>query len=94
MSFDKEQFKNVEFIRATAKDLFAESDTDNSGFIEFAELKKNLNDFCSHTWIPLPSDAEIKKIISTLDLNKDGKLGLEEFTEFIKLIFEMFYNSL
>ena len=94
MSFDKEQLKNVEFIKATANGLFAEADTDKSGFIDLAEFSKLLTDFSIQTDIPLPSDAEIKEIISNFDSNKDGKFGLEEFTEFIKLIFEIIYNTL
>lgn len=94
MSFDKESLKNEEFISATAQGLFETADVDKSGTIDKAEFTKLLTDFSEGINVPLPSEDEINEIISSFDANKDGKFSLAEFTEFIRKVFEIIYNTL
>lgn len=94
MSFDKEVLKNEEFITTTSQSLFETADTDKSGFIDRAEFKNLLVQFSRDASIPLPSDEEIEEIVSTFDTNNDQKFSLNEFTEFIRKVFEVVYNSI
>jgi len=93
-SFNKELFKNDDFINETSKTLFNMADTSKSGLIEKKEFKNLLNNFSRDAEIPLPKEKEIEEIISSFDSNKDGKFAREEFKNFVKLIFEVIYKSL
>mmetsp|Transcript_12491 Transcript_12491/g.18675 ORF Transcript_12491/g.18675 Transcript_12491/m.18675 type:complete len:907 (-) Transcript_12491:83-2803(-) len=71
-----EQSKNdvKRYLHATATVIFEEIDTDQSGFLDKAELKAVTvrlgEDF---------TDKEIKKIFKEMDTDKDGKISLQEF---------------
>lgn len=94
MSFDKEQLINQDFINETAKGLFDIADSDKSGSIDAKEFTNLLIDFSKSAEIPTPSEEEIEQIIASFDSNKDGKFNLQEFTEFIKRVFEIIYSQL
>lgn len=71
-----EQSKNdvKKYFHATATKIFEDIDTDGSGFLDKEELKAVTirlgEDF---------TDKEISKIFKAMDKNKDGKVGLQEF---------------
>lgn len=55
--------------------VFKSFDKDNSGFIDLVELK-DVSTELGHTL----DTAELEECMKDLDLNKDGKISLEEFT--------------
>lgn len=71
-----EQSKNdvKRYFHATATKIFEDIDTDGSGFLDKEELKAVTvrlgEDF---------TDKEIRKIFKAMDTDKDGKVSLEEF---------------
>lgn len=82
MMFD--QSKETMKLMAAAR--FAELDTDNSGYLENDELGKVvdwiMNSFGSKLGTDLVSVRQ--KMMHRLDINKDGKLDLEEFEDLFK----------
>lgn len=61
-----------------AKDIFAEVDKSNDGFISNEEFKN-----CMHALNLGLDDMELDAIITTLDVDKNGKLSYEEFVNLI-----------
>ena len=68
---------------------FKKYDLDKSGFIDFKELKKLMNDLSDDIGIPRPSDDDLKAVIQDTDQNNDEKLQLDEFLELFKVIYIM-----
>lgn len=65
-------------------DLFNSADTDKSGFIDRAELKKLLAELGQILEIPPPSDNDVENELKRLDDNKDGKISKQEFRKLVK----------
>lgn len=65
-----------EFDQDELKYAFSKFDLDGSGFITSDELKSILSKIGQFY-----SDNEINAMIATVDVNKDGKLSLEEFSK-------------
>ena len=76
-------------IQDLAHQAFKKYDKDNSGFIEFKELKQLMNDVSKEIKIPIPSDEELNGVLNDTDLNKDKKLQASEFLELFKIIYIM-----
>ena len=75
-------------MAALPKD-FKKYDLDKSGYIDFRELKKLMNDLSDDIGIPRPSDDDLKAVIQDTDQNNDEKLQLDEFLELFKVIYSM-----
>ena len=61
--------------RQTAETLFYQCDADNSGSIDFEELCRAMAEL-----IPQATKADIMELFASLDLHKDGKITLAEWT--------------
>eukprot|EP00831_Metopus_contortus_P039515 TRINITY_DN3096_c0_g1_i4.p1 TRINITY_DN3096_c0_g1~~TRINITY_DN3096_c0_g1_i4.p1 ORF type:complete len:603 (+),score=112.24 TRINITY_DN3096_c0_g1_i4:108-1916(+) len=70
--------ENNELVKLIAS-VFNEFDKDKSGYIELKEIKEVAKEL--GTEIP---ESEAEEIIQELDINKDGKISMEEFVEFWK----------
>lgn len=68
------------------KEAFESIDTDNSGYLEINELLSAVNS------LGLDNNAnEINRIMTSLDLNKDGKISFDEFISLITMQLVRFY---
>jgi serine/threonine protein kinase len=75
--FQKALVKKTNKEFPSVKDLrkvFDASDTNGSGSLDFEEVQSLLHSFDKSL-----SDEEIREVLSSLDLSKDGKIGFEEF---------------
>ena len=61
-------------------DVFDAADTDNTGYLGIQEVKPVLSSFD-----PSLSEAEIKEVLSSIDLDDSGRISFDQF----KLIFGM-----
>lgn len=61
-------------------DVFDAADTDNTGYLDIQEVKPVLSSFD-----PSLSEAEIKEVLSSIDLDDSGRISFDQF----KLIFGM-----
>lgn len=84
-----EQLRDPKFIEACAQEIFKSADIDNSGYIDREELVKFINYYSLETGMKMPSKRQIDKIIDSFDTNGDGVIQLDEFTQFIKAVFEI-----
>ena len=71
---------------------FKESDADDSGAIDQAELKAILDKLHAAITegghdVPAPSQEDIDGILKEFDTSNDGKLQLDEFQKFLKELF-------
>ena len=78
----KALLNDKEALRNTTKQIFSEIDSDNSGFIERKEFGLCVDKLLSGM-DPAPSEEEKVAIIKTIDVNKDGKLSIEEFESMV-----------
>ena len=69
-----------------SESAFEKYDTDKSGYIEQAELKKVIDElaanFSKDTNI---SEEDVKKVLEQIDTDNDGKISKEEFTKTSRL---------
>ena len=78
--------KNPEKLQQVSAMLFMDVDTDRSGFIDQSELKTLMDNVAKETGIKAPSDRHIRSVLRSVDLNRDGKISLFEFTALVKQI--------
>ncbi|CAF3401091.1 unnamed protein product [Rotaria socialis] len=78
---DFNEFKNAmarpffkKYSRTEAMDAFKKFDVDGNGFISSKELENIMSRMGKHL-----SQKELQATISSLDLNKDGKISFDEF---------------
>jgi len=71
-----ERRETVEQIKAS----FKEFDIDGDGFVDADELQQKLSELQGESI----SKAEILEIISSVDVNNDGKIDLEEFIKLMQ----------
>lgn len=64
--------------RSTIEKLFREYDTDNSGFIDVAQVRSYLESTYKDLGLEV-SNADVEDFIKNFDTSKDGKISLEEF---------------
>jgi Ca2+-binding EF-hand superfamily protein len=85
--------RSQETIQLMARARFAELDVDKSGFLENAELISVVNWVMSSFGDKLGTDRELvrSRMMARLDINKDGKLDVDEFEG---LFHEMLNRSL
>lgn len=85
--------RSQETIRLMARARFTELDSDKSGYLENHELINVVNWVMSSFGDKLGTDPEVVKgrMMARLDLNKDGKLDIDEFESLFK---EMLNRSL
>ena len=79
-----ELLENEDFFLPAAEGIFDAHDTDKSGFIDRAELKKLLAELGQILEIPPPSDNDVENELKRLDDNKDGKISKQEFRKLVK----------
>ena len=75
---DQDKFKNL------AKMAFDLVDIDKSGLIEMNELGRIINQMAKGMNSRPPAEEEIKEVLEGLDVDHNGDLDFEEFSEFIK----------
>ena len=69
----------TEFNKVTTSS-FDKYDKDKSGYIEEAELKEVINEMAIQLHIKSDiSQDDVKKVLNSIDINKDGKISKEEF---------------
>ena len=87
MDVSSELLRDPKFIEEVAKEIFASADEDDSGFIDRDELTKFLSEYSAESGMPIPNPSEVDQIVLSIDKNNDNKFSLEEFTTFIKQVF-------
>ena len=64
---------------------FDKYDKDKSGYIEESELKEVINEMAIQLNLNTDiSQDDVKKVLDTIDINKDGKISKEEFENLSK----------
>lgn len=71
---------------AIIRDIFTSWDTNKSGFIEKAELYKCCEDLQLST-------SELEQVFIELDVDKDGKISLNDFGESFHKVCSLFHVS-
>ena len=84
----KELLANQELFNKEVARVFADYDSDNSGFISKNELGASLRAIAEVNFFDVPSDAEIQAQLSKFDSNHDGQLSRDEFAAFVKILLE------
>ena len=79
---------------ACAKAAFEKVDKDKSGQIDCSELEAVMKDTSKDLKIDPPKPEDIKKFLDMLDTDKSGKLELNEFSKFFKLLLKGIYEAL
>lgn len=89
-----EQILNDEVkFNALAQAAFQTVDTDNSGFIDEAELKQVMIQVSGEVGCPSPSDADVSEVMKELDADGNGKIDLEEFKVLIRQVLTLMTSS-
>lgn len=81
-------------LEACAKAVFEKVDKDKSGQIDCSELEAVMKDASKDLKIDPPKPEDIKKFLDMLDTDKSGKLELNEFSKFFKLMLKAIYDAL
>lgn len=76
-------------IKEQAIKTFNKYDFDKSGYIDFKELTKLMNDVSDEIAIPRPGEDDLKAVLQDTDSNGDKKIQLDEFLELFKIIYIM-----
>ncbi len=85
----QEILKDEKKLREVAKLAFDGVDTDQSGFVDEAELSNLMNSMAGELGIPVPSPKEVKDAFKAMDTDKNGKVTLDEFTVLVRQILEL-----
>lgn len=87
---DREQIEAILSDRAKLREVtlgvFNQVDTDNSGKIDRAELKRAMSLVASEAGLPTPSDEQVDAAMNALDTDKSGTLDVGEFQILIEEI--------
>lgn len=89
MSSYKEILEDEVKFKETCKKTFNEFDKDNSGYIEANEFVFVMKFFCKNLNIPDTTPCETYDKFKKLDIDRDGKLDLNEFSVIVKEILEI-----
>ena len=81
-------------LEKCAKAVFEKVDKDKSGQIDCSELEAVMKDTSKDLKIDPPKPEGIKKFLDMLDTDKSGKLELNEFSKFFKLMLKGIYEAL
>ena len=73
-------------VKEISKKAFDAVDSDHSGFIELAELVKEVNKVAKDMQMDPPSEKVLEEVVDELDDNKDRKLSLDEFQILIEQV--------
>ena len=76
-------------LESLSENLFQTHDEDESGFIDRVELKGMILAFAERMDLEIEiSDDLVDKHFKDLDANEDDKLSLEEFSKFVREVYE------
>ncbi len=84
----KDLLANQELFNKEVQRVFADFDSDKSGFISKSELGSALRAIAEVNFFDVPSDADIQSELSKFDSNNDGQLSQTEFAGFVKILLE------
>lgn len=80
-------------LQNAINDIFEQYDTDNSGYLDFQEVKRIITDaFRSMNAQRNISDADVKKFLGIVDKNSDGRITKEELFGIFKEIIGKHYG--
>jgi Ca2+-binding EF-hand superfamily protein len=79
-------FDNEDMIKASAKAAFDEYDKEKKGFIETNRLEEILTKMAKEVNVAPPTKEDIAKLIEEQDKDKTGKVDLNGFIPFFKLV--------
>jgi Ca2+-binding EF-hand superfamily protein len=79
---------NEEQFNEVAKVGFQSTDTDNSGFIDQAELETAMKEISASLSIDSPSKEDVESVFIALDTDKSGKIDFNEFKVFVRKMLE------
>jgi Ca2+-binding EF-hand superfamily protein len=60
-------------------EVFTQVDTDGSGLVSKSELRTAMRKIAEESGIPLPTEEEVHKVMTALDVDQSGSLTKEEF---------------
>ena len=76
----KKLLNNKTEFNKMATSSFDRYDKDKSGYIEEAELREVINEMAIQLHVSTDiSQDDVKRVLSSIDTNKDGKISKEEF---------------
>ena len=75
-------------LNEVTKEVFDQTDTDASGFVDKAELKAALISVSTECGLPPPSDEKIAASFTALDIDNSGTLDVAEFSVLIRKLLE------
>ncbi len=78
-------------LTAETAAVFADYDTDNSGFIDAKELGNALRTIAEVNFFDPPTEDQIQQKYKATDVNGDGKISREEFKAFVKQLLTDLY---
>ena len=90
----RKKFLSESVFGPTVDEIFKEGDIDNSGFIEWNELKKLLSDLGKTLGLPTPSENVVDSQLKRLDSNCDGKISKKEFRQLVKDLINIIVDNM
>lgn len=73
-----------EKLKIISADIFAQTDTDGSGFVEKDEFSKLINELTAANEVPQPNEEDMQDIFDMMDTNADGKIDQSEFVKLVR----------
>ena len=89
----REIISDKEKVRQINKAVFGTVDIDQSSFIERNELEAIMQTVAKDLKVPPPSKDEVDDILKEFDVDKDGKISLEEFQGLIEQVLTVMAQS-
>ena len=86
MIFNENQ---IEEFREQCIQCFQKYGKNQTGVLEYTELKILLIDIAKESGTPIPTDEDVEKVFHDSDRDRDRKLSKEEFVELYKVIYIM-----